>query len=104
MASPTYPSALSGEEWALLSPLIPAAKPGGRPRSVVMRRILNGLLYVLRTGCAWRYLPAEYGPWPTVSYYLRRWRLDGTWEQLHTQLRELVRERMGRERTPSAAR
>lgn len=61
---------------------------------------------MLRSGCAWvsgRYLPAEYGPWPTVYYYLRRWRLDGTGEQIHTQLREVVREHMGRERTPSAA-
>lgn len=71
-----------------------------------IRRILNGIFYVLRSGCAWasgRYLPAESGPWPTVYYYLRRWRLDGTWEQIHTQLRELVRQHMGRERTPSAA-
>lgn len=103
MASQVYPSDLSDEEWVLLAPLIPPAKPGGRPRSVEIRRILNGLFYVLRSGCAWRYLPAEYGPWPTVYYYLRRWRLDGTWEQIHTQLRELVRQHMGRERTPSAA-
>jgi transposase len=64
---------------------------------------MNGIFSVLRSGCAWRYLPAEYGRWPTVYYYLRRWRLDGTWEQIHTQLRELARERLGRERTPSAA-
>ncbi len=103
MASPVYPSDLSDDEWALLSPLIPAAKPGGRPRSVAMRRILNGIFYVLRTGCAWRYLPAEYGPWPTVYYYLRRWCLDGTWEQIHTHLRELARLYAGRDPTPSAA-
>jgi transposase len=88
MTSPVYlvyPSDLSDVEWALLSPLIPPAKPGGRLRSVamrrMMRRILNGIFYRLRSGCAWasgRYLPAAYGPWPTVSYYLRRWRLDGT--------------------------
>jgi transposase len=59
MASPVYPSDLSDDEWALLSPLIPAAKPGGRPRSVQMRRILNGLFSVLRSGCAWRYLPGR---------------------------------------------
>jgi len=64
---------------------------------------MNGIFSELRSGCAWRYLPAEYGRWPTVYYYLRRWRLDGTWEQIHTQLRELARERLGRERTPSAA-
>jgi transposase len=66
MASPVYPSDLRDDEWALLSPLIPPAKSGGRPRSVQMRCILNGLFYVLRSGCTWRYLPAEYGPWPTV--------------------------------------
>jgi putative transposase len=86
-----------------MSLLIPAAKPGGRPRSVEIPRILKGIFYVLRSGCSWRYLSAEYGPWPTVYYYLRRWRLDGTWEQIHTRLRELVREWAGRERTPSAA-
>lgn len=103
MAAPVYPSALSDDEWALLSPLIPPAKPGGRPRSVKIRRILNGIFYVLRSGCAWRYLPSEYGPWPTVYYYLRRWRLDGTWEQIHTHLRELARQRAGRDPMPSAA-
>ena len=54
---PIYSSGLTDVEWALLAPLIPAAKPGGRPRSVNLRRILNGLFYLLRTGCAWRYLP-----------------------------------------------
>jgi putative transposase len=101
-----YPSDLSDDEWTLLSPLIPAAKPGGRPRSVEIRRILNGIFYVLRSGCAWvsgRYLPREYGPWPTVYYYLRRWRLDGTWEHIHTHLRELARQHAGRDPTPSAA-
>jgi putative transposase len=66
MAPQVYPSDLSDDEWALMSPLIPLGKPGGRPRSVQIRRILNGLFYVLRSGCAWRYLPAEYGPWPAV--------------------------------------
>jgi putative transposase len=84
-------------------PLIPAAKPGGRPRSVEIRRILNGLFYGQRSGGAWRYLPAEYGPWPTVYYYLRRWWLDGTWEQRHAHLREVARRHAGREPTPSAA-
>jgi transposase len=59
---PIYPSDLCDAEWALLSPLIPSAKPGGRPRSVQIRRIMNGIFYVLRTGWACRYLPNEYGP------------------------------------------
>ncbi len=103
MASHVYPSDRSDDEWALLSPLIPSAQPGGRPRSVEIRRILNGIFSVLRSGCAWCSLQGEYGPWPTVYYYLRRWRLDSTWEHIHAQLRELARERTGRERTPSAA-
>ena len=72
----TYPSDLSDQKWTLLAPLIPAAKPGGRPRSVEMRRVIDGLFSVLRTGCPWRYLPREYGPWPTVYYSFRRWRED----------------------------
>jgi transposase len=69
---PIYPSDLTDAEWVLLAPLIPAAKSGGRPRSVNMRRIVNGLVYLLRTGCAWRYLPQEYEPWPTIYWYFRR--------------------------------
>ena len=59
---PIYPSDLTDAEWAHLAPLIPAAKPGGRPRSVNMRRLVNGLFSLLRTGCAWRSLPQEDGP------------------------------------------
>jgi putative transposase len=99
----SYPSDLSDSEWALLEPLLPAAKPGGRPRGVNLRRILNGLFYLLRTGCAWRYVPREYGPWSTVYHYFRLWRRAGAWERMHTTLRERVRRRLGREPTPSAA-
>jgi transposase len=59
----SYPTDLTDREWALLEPLLPPAKPGGRPRSVHLRVILNGLLYVLRSGCQWRLLPRTYGPW-----------------------------------------
>jgi putative transposase len=68
-----------------------------------MRRIVNGIFYVLRTGCAWRYLPREYGAWWTVYSYFRQWRLDGTWVQIHAHLRELARLHAGRDPTPSAA-
>jgi putative transposase len=68
-----------------------------------MRRIVNGLFYLLRSGCAWRYLPRAYGPWQTVYWYFRQWRLDGTWIRIHTQLRELARLHAGRDPTPSAA-
>ncbi len=97
-----YPSDMSDSEWNFLAPLIPPAKAGGRPRTVDMRRILNGIFYVLRSGCAWRMLPREYGPWSTVSDYFYRWRDDGTWEQIHTALREQLRSQAGREPTPSA--
>src|SRR5690242_7307015 len=67
MASPPgYPSDVNDAEWALLAPLIPTDKPRGRPRRSDMRRITNGVFYVLRTGCGWRYLPREYGAWQTV--------------------------------------
>jgi putative transposase len=98
-----YPSDLSDREWTLLEPLLPPAKPGGRPRRVNLRRILNGIFYLLRTGCAWRYLPREYGPWSTVYHYFYHWRHSKTWEQIHTVLRERVRRAIGREPTPSAA-
>jgi putative transposase len=68
-----------------------------------MRRIVNGIFYVLRTGCAWRYLPREYGAWGTVYYYFRKFRLDGTWARIHAQLRALARLHAGRDPTPSAA-
>lgn len=103
MPSLVYPSDLSHREWALLEPLLPAAKPGGRPRGVNLRRILNGIFYLLRTGCAWRYLPREYGPWSTAYHYFRIWRLSGTWERIHAVLRERLRRALGREATPSAA-
>src|SRR5690348_16247693 len=103
MAFPVYPSDLNDDEWALLAPLIPTSKPHGRPRSSDMRRITNGVFYVLRSGCAWRYLPREYGAWQTVYYYFRQWRRDGTWIQIHAHLRELARLHAGRDPTPSAA-
>ncbi|HZC05457.1 MAG TPA: IS5 family transposase [Ktedonobacterales bacterium] len=102
-ASPPYPSDLSDHEWAVLAPLLPPPKPGGRPRSVDLRRILNGIFHVLRSGCQWRMLPREYGPWSTVYTYWRAWRLDGTWEWIHHTLREWLRRQLGRQPTPSAA-
>ena len=98
-----YPSDLTDQEWAILEPLIPPAKPGGRPRTVDMREVLNAMCYVDRTGCQWRALPHDFPPWSTVWTYFRTWRNDGTWERIHTTLREQVRVKQGREPTPSAA-
>ena len=98
-----YPSDLAEQEWAILEPLIPPAKPGGRPRSTDMRAVINAILYLDRTGGQWRALPHEYPPWSTVWSYFRRWRKDGTWQRMHTALREAVRVKQGREPTASAA-
>ena len=72
MTRPSYPSDLTHKEWQLLEPELPALKKGGRPRSVPWREIVNGILYVLRTGCAWRSLPHDLpAPWSTVYHYFR---------------------------------
>ena len=99
-----YPTDLCDDEWEILEPLIPRAKPGGRPRAHQTREILNAIFYVLRGGCAWRLLPHDFSlPWQTAYHYFRAWRMDGTWEQIHTALRERLRRLLGREPTPSAA-
>lgn len=82
---------------------LPGAKPGGRPRTVDLREVINGTLYVLRSGCSWRMMPHDLPPWETVYKYFRRWSRDGTWEGIHETLRPQVREAEGRDPTPSAA-
>jgi transposase len=94
---------LTDEQWALIAPLLPAAKPGGRPRRTDLREIVNAIVYLTRAGCAWRMLPHEFPPWGTVHYYAWRWRQEGVWEGLLEILREQVRAQAGREPTPSAA-
>jgi putative transposase len=98
-----YPSDLTDAEWAVLAPLVPPPKPGGRPPTHDRREIVNAILYVLRTGCQWRSLPHDLPPWGTAWWWFRSWRLDGTWERINAALRERVRVRAGRHPTPSAA-
>lgn len=98
-----YPSDLRDGEWAILEPLVPAVKPGGRPARHSRREIVNGILYVVRGGNQWRAMPHDLPPWQTVYFYFRIWRNDGTWAVIHTALRERARRQMGREPTPSAA-
>jgi putative transposase len=98
-----YPTDLTDEQWRAMSSLIPPAKPGGRPRSVDMRQVLNGLFYLVRTGCAWRMLPKEYPPKDTVYYYFKTFRQDGTWERIHDLIRKRVRVKHGKHQQPSAA-
>ncbi len=103
MRTTHYPSDLTDEQWALIAPSIPPPKPGGRPRTVDMRGLTNAIFYQNRSGCQWRMLPAEFGPWSTVHHYYRQWRLDGTWSTIHDALRERVRLKVGKQATPSAA-
>ena len=98
----SYPSDLTDKQWAEIAPLIPAAEPGGREREVDMREVLNGILYLLRGGVSWRMLPHDLPPWGTVHYYYRRFRLDGTWKNIHDILRGRVRRKAGRKVNPSA--
>jgi putative transposase len=99
--SKTYPSDLTDEQWSVLEPLLPPSK-GGRPPEVEFRNILNGIFYRNRSGCQWRMLPKEYGPWETVYYWFAKWRKKRTFEQMNAALRGLVRIADGREPTPSA--
>jgi putative transposase len=98
-----YPTDLTDEQWAILEPLIPPAKRGGRPREVNMREVLNAIIYVNRTGCQWDMLPHDLLPKSTVYDYFAAWRDDGTWQRMMDALRARVRIAAGREATPSAA-
>ena len=100
--SQRYPTDLTEAEWAILAPLIPAAKRGGRPRTTNMREVINAICYVLRGGCQWRLLPTEFPPHQTVYHYFRTWRCAGVWEQIYDTLRGDLREASGRTREPSA--
>jgi putative transposase len=97
-----YPSDLSDEQWAELRVYIPVGKAGGRPRSVDMREIVNGMLYVLRSGCAWRMLPHDLPKWQTVYTYFRAWQASGVWQRMVDGLREDARIALERNPQPSA--
>jgi transposase len=97
-----YPSDMSDDEWSVLAPYF-EQRGRGRPREHDIRRVLNGIRYLIRSGCQWRMLPKEYPPWETVYGYVRRWRRIGKWDAIHDALREAVRAQAGRAATPSAA-
>jgi transposase len=98
-----YPSDLTDAEWALAAPLIPPAKRGGRRRTVDVREVLNGIFYVLSTGCQWRALPKDLPPRSTVHEYLQLWEWDGTPARLHHALYVQARELAGKEASPTVA-
>ncbi len=97
-----YPTDLSDDEWKYIEPHVPAPKERGRPRIHSLRDILDAIFYVLRSGCQWRLLPHDFPRWPTVYYYFRKWRIDGTWERVNQAIRERLRVRLKRNPQPSA--
>jgi putative transposase len=103
MTRKPYPSDVTDEQWAVLEPLIPPARPGGRPRKTDMREVVNALFYLAREGCSWRALPHDFPPWKTVHNYFQLWTWDGTWQELLDTLRAKARAKAGRHPTPSAA-
>lgn len=99
-----FPSDLTDGEWQRLAPLIPAAKPGGRPRKTDMRSALDAMFYLLRTGCPWRYLPPErFPPRSTVYNIFRQFQREGHWGAIWDELRMALRERLGHAASPTAA-
>ena len=101
-ARTAYPSDLTDAQWAILEPLVPPSKHGGRPRTVNMREVINTILYLNRTGCQWDMLPHDMLPKSTVYEYFAEWRDDGTWTKFVDALRVQVRTQETREPTPSA--
>jgi putative transposase len=98
----SYSTNLTDREWECLKPHVPPPNKRGRPRVHTTREILDAVFYVLKSGCPWRLLPRDFPPWETVYCWFRRWRIDGTWEQLNATLREGVRTGLGRNAQPSA--
>ena len=98
-----YPSDLTDEEWSLVEPLIPLGKPGGGKRTVNMREVVNGLMYILSTGCQWRAMPKDLPPKSTVYDYFDLWTYDGTLDCVHHALYQQCREQGQREASPTAA-
>src|SRR5213594_890759 len=103
----SYPTDLKNEEWDYIQSLVPAAKCGkgkrGRPTKLDRRSLVNAVFYVVRSGCAWRMLPSDFGPWQTVYGYFRKWSQDWTWRFIHDALRDCLRKSEGRKVAPTAA-
>lgn len=102
-----YPTSLSDEEWEQIKSLVPRPKSGkgkrGRPITLERRELADAIFYIVRSGCAWRLLPSDFGPWQTVYGYFRRWSQDWTWRFVHDALRDCLRKSEGRKVAPTAA-
>jgi transposase len=97
-----YPSDVTDDEWAIIEPSVPPAKQGGNKRRVDVRDVVNGIMYILSTGCQWRYLPKDLPPRSTVHEYLKLWAWDGTLDRMHHALYVMCREDAAREASPTA--
>ena len=98
-----YASPTSDKEWERILPQLPKEKVRGRPRKHDLRQIVDGIFYLLQSGCQWDMLPKDFPPWQTVYRYFRDWRMDGTWARLHDALYRDIRDLEGREESPSFA-
>jgi putative transposase len=95
-----YPTDITDKEWLILEPFVAQGKMG-RPRTHDIRKIINAIRYVMKSGCQWRLLPKEFPPWQTVYDYYLRWRNNGKWQEIHDTLVNQVRERVGKKPTPT---
>lgn len=102
MSYQLYPSDLTDTQWEYIKDLLPAAKSGGRPRSLDMRLVVNAIFYVVKGGIQWRMVPREYPKWQSVYHYFRRWQRSGAWQRIHDTLRAHIRQRAGRHKHPTA--
>lgn len=97
-----YPTDMTDSQWNLIKELLSAAKPGGRPRTLDFRMVMNAIFYLVVSGCQGRMLPREYPNWKSVYPYFQLWRNAGTWQRIHDTLRARERERQGRHKHPTA--
>lgn len=95
-----YPSDLTDKEWKTLKPLLPRARPGGRPEKYSKREIANAIFYLVRSGCSWRMLAHDLPPWRICYYYFMTWTKQGVWDDIHNHLRDLAREHAGKKKHP----
>ena len=98
----TYPSDLTDSQWNHIKEFFERKNHRGRPQEIDLRKIVDGILYLLVTGCQWRYLPKEYAGWQSVYYHFRKWETDGTWARIHHWLRAEVRRKGGKHKHPTA--
>lgn len=97
----SYPSDLTDQQWEVIKDLLPSTRPVGRPRTTNIREVTNAIFYVVRTGCAWRYLPYDFPPWKTVHDYFSKWSEIGIWQKINLALTKMARVQLERQEVPS---